>query len=1061
MKFLRQWVGLLGVLVAQAILVPQWAEAQTLGVNLFGLTNAWRYNQTTSYDGSNWTARTFDDSLLPSGRGVLAQETANAFVTDKTNTVLTLGRITYYFRTHFTFNYSPAGVSLTFSNIVDDGAVYYLNGVELNRLYLPAQPTPITYTNLATSHEATTYDVFTLSGPIVETNLVNGDNVLAVEVHQTTAGSTDIVFGLALSATIIDNTPPPTLRMPPVPPLYGYSSANALGSMTFTAPVAIVSPPGETNRLFIVEQIGRIVVITNLANPTRTVFMDISARLLFNGEQGLLGLAFHPGYLTNRYFYVFYVTSGTRRDQLSRFEISPSDPNQGLTNSEVVLISQPDDFSNHNAGDLHFGADGYLYVSLGDEGGADDTGANSQRIDKDFFSAIMRLDVDKRPGSLAPTPHASIIAPTNYAIPSDNPFVGATTFNGLALTGNVRTEFWAVGLRNPWRFSFDPVTGWLYCGDVGQGAREEVDVIVKGGNYGWSYREGYIQGPRTGPPVGFNPIPPILDYPRSGSSTTNVGYSVTGGVVYRGNRFPELNGAYIFGDYGSGNIWAARYDGSVTTNVPFAQLFADPGVAAFGIDPSNGDLLYADVAEGIIKRLNSSPISGTPIPPTLFFTGAFTNLNTLTSPLTPLTPNAGVVPYDVNVPFWSDNARKTRWFFMPTNGATIGFNANGNWSFPGGMAWIKHFDLEMTNGVPSSAKRLETRILVKTTNNVYGVTYRWGNSLTNATLVPDAGLDEAFTISDGGTTRTQIWHYPSRTECVICHTPIGGYAVGFNTEQLNRDFDFGGGATNQIAALSRAGYFSSSVNNIHSLRALASPTDESASLEWRVRSYLSANCAQCHQPGGSGLGNWNANITNLTVNAGLIHGTLINNGGSTNNRVVVPGVISNSMLLTRIATRGPGQMPPLDSTLPDASAINLLSAWITNTVSGIQTFAQWQVSNFGSTNAVNAGPNFDADGDGSPNYSEYISRTDPLNSNDVWGVSILSTNGQARLEFVQPPNRAVEIQRTTSLTAPTVWQVLDVPENRPTYPAAPTAVTFSEAATNAPQKFYRVKLSAP
>src|SRR6185369_6373883 len=304
----------------------------------------------------------------------------------------------------------------------------------------------------------------------------------------------------------------------------------------------------------IVEQIGRIVVITNLASPTRTVFMDISSRVHFAGEEGMLGLAFHPGYLTNRYFFVDYVTwtngvsSSTRQDRLSRFEISPTNPNQGLANSEVILISQPDDFSNHNAGDLHFGTDGYLYVSLGDEGDANDTGANSQRIDKDFFSAMMRLDVDKLPGSLPPTPHPA--SSTNYAIPSDNPFIGATQFNGIPTTGNIRTEFWAVGLRNPWRFSIDYVTGLIYCGDVGQGAREEVDIIAKGGNYGWNYREGYIQRPGSGaPPAGFSSIPPILDYARTPSGATNVGNSITGGVVYRGNRISQLNGAYIFGDY--------------------------------------------------------------------------------------------------------------------------------------------------------------------------------------------------------------------------------------------------------------------------------------------------------------------------------------------------------------------------------------------------------------------------------------------------------------------------------------------------------------------------------
>src|SRR5829696_6686387 len=156
-------------------------------VVLFGLTNTWRYNETTSYDGTNWTAPSFDDSTSPSGRGVFAQET-NTFVASRTNTVLTLGRTTYYFRTSFNFTNGPLGVTLIFSNILDDGAVFYLNGVELTRLYMPASPPAISYATLASNHEADTFDVFALSGPIVETNLITGTNVLAVEVHQTSAG---------------------------------------------------------------------------------------------------------------------------------------------------------------------------------------------------------------------------------------------------------------------------------------------------------------------------------------------------------------------------------------------------------------------------------------------------------------------------------------------------------------------------------------------------------------------------------------------------------------------------------------------------------------------------------------------------------------------------------------------------------------------------------------------------------------------------------------------------------------------------------------------------------
>jgi glucose/arabinose dehydrogenase/mono/diheme cytochrome c family protein len=846
-----------------------------------------------------------------------------------------------------------------------------------------------------------------------------------------------------------------TLRLPPNAPVIGYAATNALGSLTFTAPVAIVSPPGETNRLFIVEQIGRIVVITNLASPTRTVFMDLSARVNFNGEQGLLGLAFHPGYLTNRTFFVFYVTTGARRDQLSRFEISPTDANAGLASSEVVLISQPDDFVNHNAGDLHFGPDGYLYVSLGDEGDANDTGANSQRIDKDFFSGMMRLDVDKRPGSLAPTPHSSIAAPTNYAVPPDNPFVGATTFNGLPLTGNVRTEFWAVGLRNPWRFSFDRVTGLIYCGDVGQGAREEVDIIVKGGNYGWNYREGYIARPGSGaPPAGFSAIPPILDYPRTPTGATNVGFSVTGGVVYRGSRIPQLNGAYVFGDYGSGNIWASRYDGSVTTNVAFVRLLGDPGVSAFGTDPSNGDLLYADVVEGVIKRLIQVAPAGPAFPPTLADTGAFADLTTLTT-------QPGIIPYDINLPFWSDNARKTRWFSLPNPALTMVFTREANWTFPTGAVWIKHFELELTNGVASSARRLETRFIVKNASGVYGVTYRWGTNTSNATLVPDEGMDETFTVVDGGNVRTQVWHYPSRSECVSCHTPGGGFALGFNSAQINRDFDFGDGPENQIRGLANAGYFSGPITSPNILPALAHITNSAVSRQFRVRSYLMVNCGQCHQPGGTSIGNWDARITTRTSAAGIIDGTLINSFGDPLHRVIAPGSTAHSMILTRITSTGTTRMPPIDSTALDTEAIALLSAWITNDLASYQSFAQWQTQQFGSTNAANAGATADPDQDRAVNLLEYLTRTDPLSPTDAWKVSARASNDTVRIEIPQLPNIAYEVQWTTDLTSPPFWQPLDVPSNKRFFAATNGVRVVEDTLSSTPAKFYRVRVIEP
>ncbi|MBI3851379.1 MAG: PQQ-dependent sugar dehydrogenase [Verrucomicrobia bacterium] len=850
--------------------------------------------------------------------------------------------------------------------------------------------------------------------------------------------------------------------MPQTPPVYGYQATNAFGNLTFSNPVAILSPPGETNRLFVVEQAGRVAVITNLANPYRTVFLDISSSIVFRRpteEPGLLGMAFHPGYTTNGYFYIFYTGNSTTtagsglHDILSRFQVSSNNPDQADVSSEIRLITQFDQDDNHNAGDLHFGPDGYLYVSLGDEGGGNGQYDNDQRIDKDFFSAILRLDVDVPPraGSLLPNAHPA--STTNYAVPSDNPFVGATSFNGTSVNpANVRTEFWAVGLRNPWRFSFDPATGFLYCADVGQDAWEEVDIIIKGGNFGWAYREGLHAGPKT-PPDGFLPTDPILEYGHGGG--TNQGFAVMGGVVYRGNRIGQLAGAYVFADYVSGNVWRLHYDGTNAT--PLQWLFAETGITAFGIDPSNGDVLMADYNLGIIRRLiySTNQVGGDALPPTLADTGTFANL-------TSLTPQPGIVPYDINVPFWSDNAIKSRWFSVPNTNLTIGFNRDVNWSFPTGAVWIKHFELELTNGVPASRKRIETRFIVKNATGVYGVTYRWGNSLTNATLVPVEGMDEPFVIDQGGgVLRTQVWHYPSRQECLICHTPAAGYALGFNTPQLNRDYDYAGGATNQIAALSLAGYFNTNVTGIHTLRALAPPTNTTVSLEYRVRSYLAANCSQCHQPGGSAQALWDARITTTTANAGLINGALLDNEGNPNNRVLAPGSPADSMMLTRLSTPATLRMPPLASTVLDTQAIGLVSAWITNDLPGYQSFQDWQIANFGATNAPSADPDADPDADHAKNYLEFLTRTDPTNSFDAWTISIALSNGSAQIIFPQIADRGFEVQGTTNFFDGNSWSALDVAGNAPVFSISNRTAVVEDFLSPSSNKFYRVRVFEP
>ena len=378
------------------------------------------------------------------------------------------------------------------------------------------------------------------------------------------------------------------------------------GLPSFSAPVCIASPPGETNRLFICEHVGNIVVVTNLASPTRTVFMDLTSRVTLSGEAGLCGLAFHPGYATNGFFYVFYSgqTNGGLCEFVSRFHVSAANTNQGDLTSETQLLAQPDRDDNHNGGDVHFGPDGYLYFSVGDEGNQYNAHHNAQHINSNFFSGILRIDVDKLPGNLAPNPDANALITDNYAVPSDNPFVGATTFDGISINPTqVRTEFWAVGMRNPWRFNFDPLTGIMYCGDVGQDTVEEVDIVTKGGNYGWASYEGFLNPPpgvnTNGQPIAQNPIFPIIQYSHGGGATN--GNCVIGGVVYRGSRFPGLYGAYVYGEYSNSRIWGTFYNGTNATTPVLLVKNSTP--TAFGIDPQNGDVIYTEDGTSTLKRI--------------------------------------------------------------------------------------------------------------------------------------------------------------------------------------------------------------------------------------------------------------------------------------------------------------------------------------------------------------------------------------------------------------------------------------------------------------------------
>ncbi|MHC4148844.1 MAG: PQQ-dependent sugar dehydrogenase, partial [Planctomycetota bacterium] len=311
---------------------------------------------------------------------------------------------------------------------------------------------------------------------------------------------------------------------------------SAFPSLSFTRPVDLQHAGDGTDRIFVVEQAGRILVFPNDRDATTSeVFLDIRGRVNNSGnEEGLLGLAFHPDYENNGYFFADYTASSPRRTVIAQFNVDGSNPNRADPNSILVILEVNQPFSNHNGGQIAFGPDGFLYISLGDGGSAGDPGNNGQNR-QTLLGSILRIDVDNPAGG------------KNYSIPSDNPFVGNSS--------SFREEIYAFGLRNPWRFSFDPANGRLWAADVGQNRFEEIDIIENGKNYGWRIMEASsCFNPSSGCNVTGLQLP-IWEY------SHGVGNSVTGGYVYHGPGRPELDGAYIYADFGSGRIWSLRYDG--------------------------------------------------------------------------------------------------------------------------------------------------------------------------------------------------------------------------------------------------------------------------------------------------------------------------------------------------------------------------------------------------------------------------------------------------------------------------------------------------------------------
>ena len=551
--------------------------------------------------------------------------------------------------------------------------------------------------------------------------------------------------------------------MPPQPPALGtnWSTTPAFPNLTFYNPMGITQMPGQ-NRMVVWEREGRVYFFTKAAaTATKTLMLDVSNQCQGWDDSGLMNVAFHPKFDlsgapgTNRYVFLYYTyvlpvaqggtgvlgdannrppTGMAVRDRLARFTLDAN--GVAVPGSETVFIDQSGTSVWHNGGGMFFHPDnGFLYVTDGD----DTNDANSQTITNGLFSGVWRIDVDQRGGTIShPAPRTPTNATVaNYYIPNDNPFVGVA---------NANEEFFAIGLRSPHRMTIDPVTKRIFIGDVGAGSREEIDAIepneTTGVNMQWSRIEG-LGGDLVPPYVGVNKRP-ILDYGH------NEGSAVIGGYVYRGTEFAaELGGKYIFGDNITNLIYVMDESTTPAGKIVLAQLPKGPGpnsgsdytgLSSFGTDAS-GELYLCQLSStgGQIFKLQRGGAASQPLPATLSATGVFANTAALT-------PSEKILPYNLLHPFWSDGAIKSRWAAIPTTG-NVGFTSTGEWTWPEGTVFVKHFELATDDNNPATHKRLETRLLVKmASGTVYGATYKWRADNSDADLL-DSSLTENVPIA--------------------------------------------------------------------------------------------------------------------------------------------------------------------------------------------------------------------------------------------------------------------------------------------------------------------------
>jgi len=675
----------------------------------------------------------------------------------------------------------------------------------------------------------------------------------------------------------------------PPPP---FQAKRIYPNLKFDQPLHVIKEP--TSQKFLLTQRNGYILELSHDRSTKkpTVFLKV-------GRESY-SLCFHPRYAENGYLYVFNNgrIDGKVQNRISRYTVSRKPPYRADPKSELVILQFRS--NGHNGHFLRFGADGMLWISAGDGTVGMDPAMDGQKI-SNLRSTMMRIDID----------HPSQGKP--YGIPKDNPFVN---------TPHARPEIWAFGFRNPYRFTFDPKNNQLWVADIGQDAWEMIYHVEKGGNYGWSIMEGPAALNLTRPKGPGKLIPPVISHPHSEMR------SITGGFFYRGKKFPELQGAFLYGDYDTRRIWAMRYDYE-RKKVTWQREIATTKYRVISLDEDEDREIIGTAFGGELFTLERIPPRDKPkfpFPRKLSESGLFESVKDHK-----LVPAA--IPYSVNSPLWSDGAFKERFMTVPGL-EKVTFTKHRAWGFPLGTVLVKSFSIETEKGNPASLKRIETRFLVLHDNAEWvGYSYKWNDEQTEAYLVEKAGEDATYKIADRGQPggiAIKKWRFPSRAECMVCHTREAHYALGLTTVQLNKIHDYNGVKDNQLRALAHIGLLDKPPKGPpERLPRIPNPFDETQPLEARVRSYLHANCAHCHVTNGGG----NAQME-LEYNRSLEQTKIYDvkprqmTFGVKDARLIAPGSPERSVILHRIGKRGKSQMPPVGSYEVDEKAVLLLKRWI-------------------------------------------------------------------------------------------------------------------------------------